>query len=285
MKGLTVTAACALALCMTSCGDDDDDASGVEDSEEGVAAAWVVEGSYDGYTSTTFTYVTSAMITADETVTLTATDDNTVDVTYTSDTWGVFVITGAAVTQVDDGFALSGKGTATMTDHSGTSTEYVCTFAGTIDSGLSSPSFTFTLPDVMSGTVIEFISGDAPAAYVVAGTYSGTLAASFAYGSMSYDDETITVTAVTETTADVTYSNDTWGDYTVSGATVTRSDDGSYVLTGEGTATVSYHSDTATEYGCTLSATISADLTDYTFTLSMDFMSGTTLTLTAADDE
>lgn len=258
------------------------------ESEDGEApSAYVVAGSYSGYTSTTFVYVSSAMITTDETVTLTSTSETTVDVTYSSDTWGDFTISDVTVDRTSDGFTLSGTGTASMSDHSGGTTDYDCEFEGTIDSELSDPSFTFTLPDVMGGTVIEFIYGDAPAAYVIAGDYSGDTSVTFAYSDepYTYEDESITITATSETTVEVTYSNETWGDYTVSDLEVSEDSDGNYTLSGNGTASISYHGADPTEYDCTFSATISSDLSTYSFSFYMEFMGGTTVTLTQSDTE
>lgn len=73
----------------------------------------VVAGTYDGYTSTSSAYFKD-MITADQKVMVTANEDGTVSISYTSDTWGVANISNIAVTKTGTGYTLVGKGTLAM---------------------------------------------------------------------------------------------------------------------------------------------------------------------------
>lgn len=130
------------------------------DDEPVVKPAEEVAASYSGYTIANCQYFTD-MITADQTVTIEAKSDDTVDVSYTSDTWGEFTITGAKVTVSNNVYTISGNGVTVM-GMGGNVKEYDCTFVGTVQSGKTSPEFVFTVPAVMGGMTIEFLEGEAP---------------------------------------------------------------------------------------------------------------------------
>ena len=101
----------------------------------------------------------------------------------------------------------------------------------------------------------------------VAGTYTGWSKAEFQYSPtpMVSDAQTLTVTAEEggETVA-VSYTSDTWGTFTVTGAAVTESD-GTYTVTGSGKTVMGMSADSQSEYDCTLSATVKST-EDFTFT-------------------
>ncbi len=143
-----------VALCATSCSDDDDDV---------VNLSTLLAGSYSGYTSAAFVYSSTPIVTNGESVTMTANNDGTVNVSYTSGTWGTTTISGATVTASTSGYTLSGSGTAAMTSHStGTTASYECNVEGTISADKEDAELVFTLPSVMGGTTITFSTGDAP---------------------------------------------------------------------------------------------------------------------------
>lgn len=264
----------ALCACLAACGDDDDD--------ESVSYAYVLEGTHSGYSTVDFTYIDNPYVYASESLTLTATSSTTVSVSYTNDTWGTYEADDVTVSKSGSSYVLSGEGTASISGHSGSST-YDFTLSGTANSSGEITSMEFTMT-FMGGTTITFVEGDAPAAYIIDGEYICDGVASFIYGSLSYEGDTVTVTAVSETTVDVTYTNEDWGEFSLSDLSVTENSDGSYSLSGEGEADLSSHSGSTSGYAYTFEATISSDCSDYTFTFDLpSVMSGTTITLTPAE--
>ena len=270
--GVTLLAVCA---CLVSCGDDDDD------EETSVSYAYMVDGTHEGYSTVDFTYIDNPYVYASESLTITATSSTTVSVSYTNDTWGTYEADDVTVTKSGSSYVLSGTGTAAISSHNGSST-YTFTLSGTANSSGDITSMEFSM-EFMGGTTITFVEGEAPAAYVIDGDYICDVEAVFTYASLSYEGDTLTITATSETTVEISYTNDTWGEYTVSDIAVSEKSDGSYSLAGEGEVAVSYHSDSSTSYDFDFSGTISSDLSDYTFVFSMEFMNGTTLTLTPAE--
>lgn len=265
-----------IALCAVACSDDDND-------DQVVNLAQEVAGTYSGYTSSAFSYSPNPVITPSETVTVTAVSETTVNVTYSSDTWGEYTLTDVPVEVSGSTYTLAGSGKVTIGMH-GNSGEYDYTFAGTIGSGKSNPSFTFTLPAVMGGTVITFVEGDAPAAYLVAGTYSGYTSASCNYfQGMIATDQSVTLTAASETTVDVAYTSSTWGEFTISGATVETGTGNTYVVKGTGTTVMGMNGETST-YECSLEATINSDKTIQSFVFTAPVvMGGLTVELIEGD--
>ena len=247
-------------------------------------SAYLISGSKSGYTEVVFAY--ASMFYTDEDLTITSVSETTVDISYSNDTWGEYVAEDVTVTSAGDGtYTISGEGTATIAYHTSTASEYSFTVTGTADSDGTITEIAFYL-EFMGGTTISFFEADAPAAYLLDGDYTGTLSAVFAYGSLSYEDESLTISAsVGSETVDITYSNDTWGDYSFTGVEIGTDEDGNYTLSATGTATIAYHSSDATDYECTLTATISSDKSTYTFTMYMEFMGGTTLTLENTSEE
>jgi len=123
----------------------------------------VVAGTYDGYTSTSSAYFKD-MITVDQKVMVTANEDGTVSISYTSDTWGEANISNITVTKTGTGYTLGGKGTLAMPSMGGGEPKnYDCDFSGTISSSKDDVEMSFSVPSVMGGTVIKFILGQAPA--------------------------------------------------------------------------------------------------------------------------
>ena len=249
--------------------------------------AYIVAGDHTVYTTVLFAYTSTPYVYTGETVTISSNDDGTVDVSYSNDTWGEYTISGATVTEESDGtYSISGDGVAAMASHSGGTTNYDCTLTATADSDGTLTELVFSVPSVMGGTTITCIEGDAPGALVAAGTHSGYVVVSFSYITTpyTYGDQSLTITADDEyTSVDITYTNDTWGTYTVEGATVTLNDDGTYSLSGSGVATISGHSGSASNYDATLSGTIESDGTISELTFYMSFMGGTTVVFYEAD--
>jgi hypothetical protein len=145
-----VLAMLAMVFCMTSCSDDDN---------EVVNAAQEVSAQYDGYISASCAYF-SDKVTDDQTLTITSKTVSTVDVNYTSDTWGTFTISDATVVQNGSSYQITGEG-ITLMGHAGSEAkEYACSLSGTVANGKA--ELTFTCPAVMGGLNIIFKSGTAP---------------------------------------------------------------------------------------------------------------------------
>ena len=284
-----------LTFGLTACSDDDDDIvdsssstdtsddddTDAEETTTGYAAA--VAGTYSGYVDVMFSYITNPYAYPEETLTITAADDTTVDVAYENELWGTYAISGATVSDNGDGtYSIEGTGTATMAGHSSTS-EYDATFTATVSEEGES-EFAFEMA-VMGTTYVNFHEGDAPASYYAYGDYEGYTEVLFSYITtpMGYGNETVSVAINADdySLVDISYENDTWGTYTVTGATATDNGDGTYSIEGTGTATISYHGSSASEYDCTVTATISEGSSTVEF--SMTFMGGTTVSFYEGD--
>lgn len=126
-------------------------------------AAQLVAGSYKGWSSAKFAYSPNPMNTDGEKVAVTANEDGTINVTFTSTQWGTATIENAKVEKTADGFSLSGQGKATM-GMNGSSSDYDCTLEGTIGKDKDEYSLVFKVPAVMGGLNITFAQGSAPSA-------------------------------------------------------------------------------------------------------------------------
>ncbi len=115
----------------------------------------------------------------------------------------------------------------------------------------------------------------------IAGEYTGTMTMAMAYGTYSYEDQTVTITSEGETVA-ITYSGDL-GNCDLSGLAVTE-EDGNYVIAEtEVVFSMGMSADSVKEYACIVSASIATDLSDYSIVFYLpSVMGGTTLTLAPA---
>ena len=286
----------ALGLClsfsMTACSDDDDEVTTEDeqeqtDPEETTSVTSEVAGTYSGYVDVLFSYITNPYAYPEETLTITAADDTTVDVAYENETWGTYAISGATVTDNGDGtYSIEGTGTATMDNHQGGTNEYDADFTATIADGSS--ELVFSVPDVMTGTTVSFHEGDAPASYYAYGSYEGYTELESALVSLGAASQTVEVALNADdySVVDITYESD-YGTVTVSAATATDNGDGTYTLdmveVGNFAINMSMNGYTINDdYEITsFTATISDD--GSTFVFGMDFMSGTTVTFYEGD--
>ena len=286
----------ALGLClsfsMTACSDDDDEIETKEeqeqtDPEETTDVTSEVAGTYSGYADVMFSYITNPYAYPEETLTITAADDTTVDVAYENELWGTYAISGATVSDNGDGtYTIEGSGTATISYHGSTATDYECTVTATIADGSS--ELVFSVPDVMQGTTVSFHEGDAPASYYAYGSYEGYTELESALVSLGAASQTVEVALNADdySVVDITYESD-YGTITVSAATATDNGDGTYTLdmveVGNFAINMSMNGYTINDdYEITsFTATISDD--GSTFVFGMDFMSGTTVTFYEGD--
>lgn len=238
-------AALIMGACMvTACDDDDDDddasVSGDDTTTEEIANA--VTGTYEGYTSVLFTYITDPYTYDNETVTITYVSADTVNVAYSNDTWGDYSVNAAVTANSDGSYTLAGSGTASMTAHGSTS-DYDATVEATIADGAIT-TLTFTMA-VMGTTTVTFIQGDAPAYAIGGNEYTtGTLAMEVSGIDCGSVADTLTVTATGVDAATLTLSgfaitiesmsmSMSFGDIAMEGFSVTTTDDATYTVSND----------------------------------------------------
>ncbi len=249
-----------ITMTFASCSSDDD--------PQNLAAG--ISGKYTGYTVASCSYF-SNMVAADQTVTLSSSELNKVNISFTSDTWGTITINNADLSGSEGNLIIKGSGKSQMS-HAGTSaSEYDCTVTGSLVGG--DLALTFSCPQVMGGLKIEFVQGDVPASIVVPGTYSGyTEAKSTYFSGMMADGQEIVITKNTDDTYKVAYTSDTWGEFTIGNATAEYSN-GKFTLTGDGSTLMGMNGNTK-EYACSISGTIDVSKDDPEFTFSVPTVMG-----------
>lgn len=141
--------ACALGACN-------------DDKNEDTPASQVVAGKYEGHTKAVFAYMPQGQYAANQTITVTANEDETCAIAYTSDSFGTFTIPHATVKTEGGNYVIGGDGVTLMGMAGKAPTEYACTLTGNIDAGKAAPSFVFTIPAVMGGLTVTFAKGDVP---------------------------------------------------------------------------------------------------------------------------
>lgn len=262
MKLKNFLAMTAIALCAVACSDDD---------ETMVNYAQNVTGTYNGYTVANSAYFQN-MAAVGQSVTITAASENKVNISYTGGAWGEFAITDADVTLSGETYAISGSGKTVM-GHAGSSSEYDCTVKATLRSDKTIDSFLFSVPSVMGGLTIDLREGDAPAALMIAGTYTGTLDLSVGgNASGSVEEETVTIAYVEEDgTAAMTLKGfqameSEMGDIEITGVNVTTTDYSTYTVSGEVNAQTSFGAGNITVTG-SVSGTIIDGAASITFKL------------------
>lgn len=156
MKKSTLIAAVAAVVMFAACDDNNNN-----DGEKPFSPADIA-GTYEGYASVSF-FGTSQGTYDNQTVVITADEEGKVSLSYVSDTWGSFAVEALTVGQSGDGYTVSGDGTVSMGMQGQPAKDYEFTLAGTVGS-LTDAAMTFTIPAVMGGLTVEFITGEAPAA-------------------------------------------------------------------------------------------------------------------------
>lgn len=141
--------ACACAACS-------------DDKNEDAHLNQAVAGKYEGYTKAVAQYFPNGQYAADQTITITANEDETFNLSYTSDSFGTFTVNNATVKTENGKYLLEGKGSTLMGMSGKEPTEYQCTLTAEIDAAKEEPSFVFTIPAVMGGMTITFAKGDVP---------------------------------------------------------------------------------------------------------------------------
>lgn len=289
MKKIQVMMLSALvAFGMTSCSVSDNAVVELPEVIDG-GSAEAVAGEYNGYTSASAAYF-SGMISENDKVVVTANNDNTVDLTYTSTTWGVATFKGVEVALANGVLTLAeAEGTIAMASHGGETKEYACLLTeASIAVSKSAYTFVFNAPAVMGGTTMTFVEGEAPVALLVAGTYKGwTSAASAYFEGMNTDGDQVEITANEDETVKVVYTSETWGVATFDAVKVNRTDEGFAVAEEvEGVVLMpGMNGGEAKEYAIILkSGELTKNNREFTFEFNAPaVMGGTTLTFQAGE--
>ena len=147
-------------FCLASCDNDEKENELIIDPVEDI-----ISGTYQGYSTFTGAHnIDNPLLTKNETVTITAVEDNKFDVSFTSVIMGYTLdldIDGATVSVVDGKFQIDGNGKAYMAMGDREPVSYDASLTGTIEKG-APRRLIFTCPTVMGGTTITFIEGAAP---------------------------------------------------------------------------------------------------------------------------
>lgn len=256
-----------------------------DDKNEETPLNQVVAGKYDGYTKAVAQYFPAGQYADKQSITLTPNDNGTVNIAYTSESFGEFSISNATVELKNDAYLVKGDGKTTMGMNGGTPKEYDCTFEGTISKDKKTSALEFNVPAVMNGLTVTFTQGEAPAAVMAAGSYKGytkAVAQYFPNGQYAAD-QTIKVTANEDGTVNVTYTSTSFGEFTINNATV-KSENNVYTINGEGKSVMGMEGKEPKEYACTLKGTIDAAKATPTFEISVPaVMNGLTITFATGD--
>ena len=115
---------------------------------------YVMAGSYKGYFTGTASYFPDGMKDTEEaTVTVTADEDNEVNIEATSSTWGTFTCKGLVVSRVGNVFTVSGDGECQM-GMNGNVKSYPCEVEASKDAETDAFDLKFTVPSVMGGLTV-----------------------------------------------------------------------------------------------------------------------------------
>ena len=235
-----------------------------------------VAGSYEGYTLASCAYFQNTC-SAGETITVTANNDGSAHVAFSSASWGEFTITNAQMSVDGSNAILSGSGQTQM-GMGGNVSSYDCTFTAEIQSK-EKARMQFKVPAVMGGLTLDFATGEAPAELLLAGSYKGYTDADCRYFQDRYtNDESVILTANDDGTVKVVFESASWGTFTVTSATITQ-EGGVYAFSGEGSVAMGMGGSTS-NYDFTLSGSTNAakDTFSIAFTVPA-VMGGLTITL------
>ncbi len=137
----------AMALIAVACSDD---SNGNQQTP-----AQEIANLYSGYESETF--FNNVTITDNKNLTVTANEDGTVNVDYSSNSFGTFSVTGAEVVKSGDSYSVNGDGVISLGMNGANENEYNFTLSAILDG--NEKAFTFNL-GIMGGVEIVFIVGE-----------------------------------------------------------------------------------------------------------------------------
>lgn len=264
-----------LMLAFTSCSSDDSN----DDNNNGSEQFSFSEQTYSTWSKVDFAY--GSMYDGNETVNVTKEA-----VTFHSDTWGDGSFTVSSFTRNDNGsYSIAAEGTLAMNGH-GTVKSYDATVTGTI--AADAQTFVISVPSVMGGTVLNVTVGELPVAAAVEGTYKGGTYVSAAYFQKQYATENEKAVLKANEALDalsVSYTSETWGEFSYENVVATQNEDGSYTLAGEGKCLMpGMGGGAAKEYVATFEGKVSNKTLVATFSVP-SVMGGTTVYFNAEDFE
>ncbi|MCR4769396.1 MAG: calycin-like domain-containing protein [Bacteroidaceae bacterium] len=231
---------------------------------------------YKTWSKVVFGY--GSMFDADETISVSESK-----VTFHSNTWGDGSFTVSELKLNRDGsYSVTGEGTLTMAGHGGTK-DYAASITGNIAKDLQ--SFIITVPTVMGGTVLNISVGLIPDVAAIDGTYKGGTYANCKYFQhyQPTENEKVVVKANDALdAASLSYTSETWGTFTFESIDVTKNEDGSYTLSGEGNTLMPSMKGGTTEYAASFDGTIEEGTLVATFSVPA-VMGGTTILFNASD--
>lgn len=262
MKKLNLLSLLIAIFALASCSSDNDDKT--------TNLANDVIGSYTGYTSASTNYFQN-MVAANETVNITSTEVNKVNISFVSATWGTITINGADLTGSEGNVIIKGAGKSLMAHAGNAPQEYDCNVEGKFTN--NNLELIFSCPTVMSGLKIEFKEGEVPADLVVPGTYKGyTIAQSSYFNGMTAENQSIVISKNDNGTFKVAYTSDTWGEFLIQEATATY-ENGKFIVKGNGTTKMGMNGN-VNEYACEIEGTVDVAKADPTFTFSVPTVMG-----------
>lgn len=249
-----------IIFALSSCGSDDEPKNLAENAV----------GSYPGYTNASCAYF-SGMVADNQSVTVTSSEPNKINISYESDSWGNFTISNASLSGTDGKILISGSGKSVMAHAGNEAKEYECAVEGTLNG--KNLSLTFSVPAVMGGLKIEFMQGEIPADIVLPGTYNGYTEAKSAYfNGMMADDQKIVVTKNDDNTYKVEYTSDTWGEFLIEKADASF-EGGKFIIKGNGSTKMGMNGDVK-DYQCSIEGSVDPRKENPTFTFSVPAVMG-----------
>jgi len=198
----------------------------------------VVAAVYNGYTVADFKYTSIPITTPGQSITVTANEDGTNNISFESDTWGKFTISNATVLLEGNNYTIKGNGKTIMAMGTASPKEYDCTAEGIIGKDKETASFLLDVPTVMGGLKLTFTLGDAPANMVIAAVYEGSLALSVGGSDLDPVNESkVTIKSQENGKAEITLAGFSAGqmalqDIVITNVEVSTESDGSYTLAG-----------------------------------------------------
>lgn len=242
------------------------------DNDDNTPAWHSLAGEYTGWTSGKFAYSPTPIATDNEKITI-AVNDGKMSLQLVSNQWGTATVAEVTVVENGGSYRLTGNGSATLSMHGGAGSQYDCTLDGTISKDRKTADITIAYPAVMGGTTVTFTLGEAPAAKLVAGSYSGWTKGDCAYfKNRTQNGEKLAIAANEDGTADITLTSEMWGATTIQAVKVEKTDNG-FTFSGTGKFTMGMNG-SSSQYDCTLAGTMNADKDTYSITFSMPAVMG-----------
>ena len=123
----------------------------------------LIAGTYNGWTNASSTYFSDRTNDGDK-VEITATENGTIKVVYTSTEWGTATFEGVTIVENDEDYELEeANGTIEMQSMGGGMNEYDAVLStASINKEGETFNFTFSVPAVMGGVSLVFQDGTAP---------------------------------------------------------------------------------------------------------------------------